>query len=113
MVREHDLRFGNEFKDYLLTETVNFAPCNMFIMQKQLFFKWCEFVFPIVFDLERRIDLSGRDNYQKRAICFLVERIFNFWCHRNMLTMNAIKEVPIEEHLEFKPRGVNERGDRS
>ena len=112
-IREHDFGFGNAFRDYLLTETVNFAPCNMFIMRKQLFFRWCEFVFPIVFDLERRIDPIGRDNYQKRAICFLVERIFGFWCRINMLTMNAVKEVPIEEHLEFKPKGVNERGDWS
>ena len=113
VIREHDLRFGNDFRDYLLTHTTNFAPCNMFIMKKRLFFMWCEFVFPIVFDLEKRIDLTGRDNYQKRAICFLVERVFNYWCYKNLITKNMIKEVPVEEHLEFKPIGVNERGDWS
>jgi hypothetical protein len=113
IIREHDMEWGNSFKDYLLTETLNFAPCNMFIMRKRMFFEWCSFVFPIIFDLERRIDLTGRDNYQRRAICFLVERIFNFWCHRKLLTVNAIKEVNIEEHLEFKPKGLNERGDIS
>ena len=78
-------------------------------MKKELFFEWCEFIFPILFDLETVIDLTGRDNYQKRALCFLTERIFGFWCHKK-LTTHTIKEINMIEKLEFKPVGVNERG---
>ena len=36
--------------------------------------------FPLLFRLEKEIDLSGRDGYQRRALCFLCERLFGFWC---------------------------------
>lgn len=105
--------FGENFERYLITSGINYAPCNMFIMKKELFFEWCEFLFPILFELENKIDLTGRDNYQKRALCFLTERIFNFWCYNKYLNKYNIKEINMVEKLYFKPEKINERGDFS
>ena len=88
----------------------NFAPMNMFVMKKVLFNEWCSFIFPILFKLEETIDVEGRDNYQKRAICFLEERIFGFWCWKKMHEGNRVKQIPIEEHLDWKDNKLNERG---
>lgn len=103
-------RFANEFYTYIKTHTDNFAPCNMFILKNSLFREWVEFIFPIMFDLEKKIDLSGRDNYQKRALCFLCERIFGFWCWRKMNSGCSIRELDMIERLEFKNNKLNERG---
>lgn len=88
----------------------------MFVMKKELFVEWCEFVFPLLFELKKRIcdtdEFIKRDNYQKRALCFLTERMFNFWYFKKKQTLKT-KELTIEEHLEYKPEGVNERGDYS
>lgn len=51
------------------------SPCNMFIVKKKIFEEYCEFIFPILFELEKQIDLSGYDNYQKRQLAFLSERL--------------------------------------
>ena len=108
--------YGEEFRQYLLHTGTNYAPCNMFIMKKELFTEWCEFIFPLLFELKKRIcdtaEFSKRDNYQKRALCFLTERMFNFWYYRKKQTLKT-KELTMEEHLEYKPEGVNERGDFS
>jgi hypothetical protein len=112
-IKQHNLDFGNNFEKYLMSSGTNYAPCNMFIMKKELFFEWCEFVFPILFDMENKIDLSKRDNYQKRALCFLTERIFNFWCYDKLQKGYKIKEISMVEKLHFKPPKINERGDYS
>lgn len=39
------------------------SPCNMFLMRRELFEKYCETMFPILFELEREVDLTGRDAY--------------------------------------------------
>lgn len=87
----------------------------MFVMRRELFEEWCQFIFPALFALKDRIcgteEFSLRDNYQKRALCFLTERIFNYWCYCKKRRGLKIKEVEIEEHLGYKPAGVNERGD--
>ena len=51
------------------------SPCNMFVMKKKIFEEYCEFIFPILFELEKQVDLSGYDNYQKRQLSFLAERL--------------------------------------
>lgn len=113
VIRERNESFGESFKDYLNFSYINYAPCNMFIMKKDLFFEWCEFVFPVLFELEKRIDLTGRDNYQKRALCFLTERMFNYWCYTKKIINFKIKELEMEEFLDFKQTTANERGDFS
>jgi hypothetical protein len=112
-IKIYDLQFGESFELYLNTTGKNYAPCNMFVMKKRLFFEWCNFIFPILFDLEKKINLTDRDNYQKRALCFLTERIFNFWCYNKLMNGFLIKEVSIIEKLDFKPKKINERGDFS
>lgn len=34
------------------------APCNMLVARKDLFFDWCEFLFPLVFELRGKLRLS-------------------------------------------------------
>lgn len=112
-IKNKNIVFGENFERYLMISGTNYAPCNMFIMKKHLFFEWCEFLFPILFELESKIILSGRDNYQKRALCFLTERIFNFWCFNKLQNGCKIKEIDMYEKLYFKPQNINERGDYS
>ncbi len=99
-----------DFVNFLNTEKTMIAPCNMFITTKKNFETWCEFIFPILFQLEREIDVSGRDNYQKRAVCFLSERIFSYWIYKQIKNGLNVKQVDIIEKLEFKNNTFNERG---
>lgn len=109
--------WGEGFRKYLLTTGTNLAPCNMFVMRKELFNEWCGFIFPILFKLKDVIcsssEFQARDNYQKRALCFLTERMFNYWYYLKKNSGLKCKEIDMDERLEYKPAGVNERGDFS
>lgn len=66
---------------------------NMWITKKNLWDQYCAWLFPILFTVYERIDLSKRDPYQKRAIGFLAERLFNLWL-LNRSHMRIV-EVPV------------------
>ena len=111
ILKDIDFNYGFSFEQYMKQKHDNFAPMNMFTMSKIVFNDWCSFIFPVLFRLEKAINIIGRDNYQKRAICFLEERIFGHWV---WLKKNNDKlkvfELPIVEHLDWKNNLLNERG---
>ena len=57
------------------------SPCNMFVMKKKIFEEYCNFVFPILFDLEQKINLESRDGYQRRALAFISERFTSLFIY--------------------------------
>lgn len=70
--------------DFIMSER-HISVCNMFVMPKPLMDEYCEWLFGILFEAEKKIDLSGRDAYQSRVFGFLSERLFNVWLkHKNL-----------------------------
>jgi hypothetical protein len=61
------------------------SPYNMFITSFEIFKSYCEWLFPIVFEAERRINISNYNDYQKRVFGFLAERLFNVYVTHNQL----------------------------
>ncbi len=66
--------------------------CNMLILKKNDFDMYCEWLFNILFYVERKINLCKRSDYQKRVFGFLSERLQNVWMDKNKI---KCKELPI------------------
>jgi len=80
---------------------------NMFVMPGRLFVQYCEWLFPILFALEERIDISKRNAYQKRVFGFLGERLFNVWILHHRYRVLELDIVNIEgENLFVKGLGM-------
>ena len=74
-------------KKYVSGSISNF--CNMFILKKELFFKYCEFVFSVLEEFEKQVDIS-----EKRL--FISERITGvFFAHLMEDKTLKYKVVPI------------------
>ena len=75
------------FKDYdpdlwvkwSLDYSMLIFPCNLLTLKHELFDKWMTDMFSVMMPLVDKIDVEGRDNYQKRAWGFLSERFTSFW----------------------------------
>lgn len=67
-------------------------PCNMFITSWDIFSNYCEWLFGIVIDVARYIDVTLYDSYSQRIIGFIAERLLTVWIRHNNI---KIKEYPV------------------
>lgn len=56
---------------------------NMFIAKNEVLESYFEWLFPILFDMEKKVNTNGYDAYQSRVIGFMAERLFNVWIYKN------------------------------
>lgn len=69
---------------------------NMFVMKKELFDEYCVWLFSILFELEKRIDISSYNQYEARVFGFLSERLFNIWLEKQQLKIVEVDVVNLE-----------------
>ncbi len=65
---------------------------NMFIMKKELLDDYCTWLFRILFELEKTLDISSYDTYNKRVYGFLAERLLDVYITKHTL---SYKELPV------------------
>lgn len=70
-------------RNYFNNNLSIFKQCNMFIMKKEIFFKYCEFIFRMIDRAWNFIDpqnsLNNLIDEDKRVISFAIERFTSFW----------------------------------
>lgn len=54
---------------------------NMFYTSKEELDRYASWLFSILFEVEKRVDISQYDHYQQRLFGFLAERLFNVWLY--------------------------------
>lgn len=64
---------------------------NMFIMKNELLDSYCTWLFDILFELEKRLDLSTYNEYDRRVFGFVSERLLDIWIETNKY---SYKEIP-------------------
>lgn len=97
IIKEKYPEYSNAFDAVMNEKYVCMA--NVFVAGKKLADEYCEWIFTILFEVEKRIDISERDAYQQRVFGFLSERLFNVWLHHKNLKVKY-------EHM----RGFGEGG---
>ena len=81
-----------------------FYDCNMFIMPWNEFDKYCEWLFAILFEAEKRIDISNYDTYQKRIFGFLAERLWTVWVKQRQYSLRNLNYLVYTE----SPKKIND-----
>ncbi len=56
---------------------------NMMIARKDIFDTYCAWLFAVLFELEKHVDMTGYTPYQQRLYGFLAERMLNVWVAHN------------------------------
>ena len=64
---------------------------NMFVMRYDLFCSYCDWLFDILFELQKQLDISAYNSYDSRVFGFVAERLLNVWIMHNGI---ACAELP-------------------
>lgn len=90
ILKQQNPEMGEAFELFEKTKESYFY--NMCIMKKNDFREYHQWLFKILFEVEKEINVTTYNKYNQRMFGFLSERLLAFWClyhHKN------IKEMPI------------------
>lgn len=65
--------------------------CNLFVMKKEIFDAYCEWLFSFILEVSGGIDVTGYDPYSARMAGFMAERMLTVWLAARKV---RIKEMP-------------------
>ena len=83
---------------------------NMFVMSSEKASEYCHWLFSILFELEKRVDVTHYDKYQKIVLGLIAELLFNFLVLHNQLYVKFLPVVNLEgENLLKKAFGMIKR----
>lgn len=69
---------------------------NMFIMKKEYLDKYCEWMFNILFELEKRIDPKQYDSFHARYLGRISELLLDVWINTNNLKYEEVKVIDMQ-----------------
>ena len=75
---------------------------NIMICKKALFDEYCNWLFPIFFEMEKRIDVENYDDYHKRIYGFISEFLLYVWAIVKKLKVYQCKVGMLGEKAETK-----------
>lgn len=75
---------------------------NMFIMKKEYLNQYCEWLFNILFELEKIIDPKQYDSFHARYLGRISELLLDVWINTNNLKYQEIKVVDMQNVNWFK-----------
>lgn len=70
---------------------------NMFIMSKEKFDDYCEWLFDVLFELEKRLDISNYSTNDARVFGFVSERLLDVWLNTNKIQYEDIPYIYMEK----------------
>ena len=90
-----------KYPEYLDAHDANLARTyghrfNMFVMHRDLFDAYCTWLFDILFELERQLDISDYSNYDARVFGFVSERLLDTWIETNGIDYASLPVVNLE-----------------
>lgn len=70
---------------------------NMFVMKRELLADYCGWLFDILFELEKRLDISSYSDNDKRVYGFVSERLLDVWLTKNEIKYKDIPYIFLEK----------------
>ena len=91
---------------YIFNVNNKLSPFNMFITTYEEFEKYCDWLFSILFEVEKAKSLEGYSSVQARIYGYMAERLFNVYIYHNnikktFLPIEWYNDVAVEKKNSF------------
>lgn len=71
------------------------SPTNMFVMRWEMFDQYAAWLFSVLDECQRRIDISSYSAVQVRIFGYMAERLFNVWADYQRRRGAKVKRLPV------------------
>lgn len=91
-----------DYKDAYMSIIFNnnmFLRYNMFVMEWSKYETYCQWLFSIIEETEKRINIESYNNYQKRIFGFMAERLFYVWLAKNQIRTTEYPVIQYDDTL--------------
>ncbi len=75
---------------------------NTFIMRRDYVDAYCSFLFPVLFEIERRVDFSEYNVFESRVCGYMAEFMLDTWIRKNNIPYQEVKLAMLEKQNWFK-----------
>lgn len=69
---------------------------NTFIMRKDLVDAFCNFMFPVLFEIEKRVDFTGYNVFESRVCGYIAEFMLDTWLIKNKIEFQEVRLAMLE-----------------
>ena len=107
IINEKYPEYSNDFKDIFSNNKCTLF--NMLFCKAEVFDSYCEWLFDVLFELEKYVDLTKLNAYQKRLYGFLSERLLNVWVKHNKLRVKNVNIINVEMGLRQRIQLIRRR----
>lgn len=99
----------NNYSDYLDAFELVFSrnyycPANMLYCSAELFNRYCEWLFSVLEELEKKVDISKYNTEQARIYGFIGERLLNVWIEKNHLSKKEVRIIQTDSKFRLRIR---------
>lgn len=98
IIEENYQDFSSAADEYLNSTRLYF--CNMFIMRKAIFNDYCNWLFNILTEFDKRKDFSGYNSKEMRVNGYLAERLLGIYC--TWLKKNEVTKIGYLPRIHFE-----------
>lgn len=77
----------------------------MFIMQREKFFEYCSWLFDVLFELEKRLDIRNYNKNDSRVFGFVSERLLDIWIEAKGYRYKELSYIFMEKQNWFVKGG--------
>lgn len=95
IIREKYPEYYSEFEK--LRKRTSAHMFNMFIMKKEILNRYCEWLFDILFELEKRVDGNRYDAFHARFFGRVSELLLDVWINTNHVSYEEVKVIDMED----------------
>ena len=75
---------------------------NMCIMKKEILNDYCTWVFDILFELEKKVDIAQYDSFHARFFGRVSELLLDVWINKNNINYKEVRVIDMENVNWFK-----------
>ena len=94
IIKERFPEYANEFGKIKKRKSAHMF--NMFIMKKEILNEYCKWLFEILFELEKRVDVNQYDSFHARFFGRVSELLLDVWINTNGYKYKEVKVMDLK-----------------